>query len=424
MTLTIHRGTHEVGGSCVELAADKTRILIDFGMPLVDESGNDFNFNAYKNDSHEELIKKGILPDIKGLYGEDRQIDAILISHPHEDHFGLLSYVNKNIPIYLSEGTKRLIEIDAFFKGNKNYLKNAKVIKPWQEFYINEIKITPYLADHSGFDALAFLIEAGNMRIFYSGDFRGHGRKKKVFDEIIKNPPKNIDYLILEGTCIEKESNDNKTEVDIENELIEKFSNDKLTFISYSSQNIDRIISIYKACIKIKKIFVIDPYTAYVLDKIKDLGSIPQPKWNKNFRIFFVSDRNTRKIAYNNELYQFKYEKITEKEIKDNRENIIIRNSFNIRKKFEYLINPKDTQLVYSQWKGYLKNEKKFWDRHEITPDFIHSSGHAYVSELAEFAKALNPKKIIPIHTFAPDKFREYFRDKVLLLRDREKIEI
>lgn len=33
-TLTIHRGTHEVGGSCVEIRTDKAKILIDLGMPL------------------------------------------------------------------------------------------------------------------------------------------------------------------------------------------------------------------------------------------------------------------------------------------------------------------------------------------------------------------------------------------------------
>ena len=33
MILTIHRGTHEIGGSCVEIRTDKAKILIDLGMP-------------------------------------------------------------------------------------------------------------------------------------------------------------------------------------------------------------------------------------------------------------------------------------------------------------------------------------------------------------------------------------------------------
>ena len=34
MTLTIHRGTHDIGGSCVEIRTNKAKILIDLGMPL------------------------------------------------------------------------------------------------------------------------------------------------------------------------------------------------------------------------------------------------------------------------------------------------------------------------------------------------------------------------------------------------------
>ena len=423
MNLTIHRGTHEIGGSCVELSTDSTRIIIDIGLPLVDEDRNAFDSNSLKKYSKDEFIKN-IFPYLYDFNSNDKKIDAVLISHPHQDHYGLLSYISSEIPVYLSRGTKELIEITSFFGKNSIVLSNPIIIKAWQTFEIGDIKITPYLADHSGFDAMSFFIEANNKRIFYTGDFRGHGRKKKVFDEIIKNPPSNIDYLILEGTCIEGKNNDNKSEIDIEKELTQSFANNKMTFISYSSQNIDRIVSIYKACMKINKIFVIDPYTAYVLDKLKGFGSIPQPEWNENFRIYFASDGNTQKIADKNELFKFKSEKISEEEIRQNQKRIVIRNSYRIRKKFEYLINSKDTQLVYSQWKNYFDNEKEFWGKHSIEPYYIHTSGHAFVSELVEFANALNPAKIIPIHTFAPDKFKEYFGDKAQLLNDEKRINL
>jgi ribonuclease J len=34
--------------------------------------------------------------------------------------------------------------------------------------------------DHAAFDVFAFLIESGDTSLFYSGDFRLHGRKGKL----------------------------------------------------------------------------------------------------------------------------------------------------------------------------------------------------------------------------------------------------
>ena len=34
MQLIIHRGTHQIGGSCIELRSGDTRILLDIGLPL------------------------------------------------------------------------------------------------------------------------------------------------------------------------------------------------------------------------------------------------------------------------------------------------------------------------------------------------------------------------------------------------------
>ena len=144
MDLIIHRGTHEIGGSCVELQSSASRILIDFGLPLVDENRERFDSDKIKNKSKEELIKSRILPDIKGLYkDEEVAFDAILLSHSHQDHYGLLSFVNPQIPIYLSEGCKELIEISQFFGQTDFKPINAQLVKSWQSFKVGDFEITP-----------------------------------------------------------------------------------------------------------------------------------------------------------------------------------------------------------------------------------------------------------------------------------------
>ena len=41
MQLIIHRGAHEVGGSCVELTFEDSTILLDVGLPLDSNFGDD-----------------------------------------------------------------------------------------------------------------------------------------------------------------------------------------------------------------------------------------------------------------------------------------------------------------------------------------------------------------------------------------------
>ena len=57
MRIIIHRGTHQIGGTCVELETGDTRILLDFGMPLQDASGADFNDRALDGTPFQGLIK-------------------------------------------------------------------------------------------------------------------------------------------------------------------------------------------------------------------------------------------------------------------------------------------------------------------------------------------------------------------------------
>ena len=60
MYFKIHRGTKEIGGSCVEVWTENTRILLDFGMPLIEKDGTAFDFNKYKT------IRKAVFLPIPG----------------------------------------------------------------------------------------------------------------------------------------------------------------------------------------------------------------------------------------------------------------------------------------------------------------------------------------------------------------------
>jgi ribonuclease J len=430
MRLIVHRGTKEIGGSCVELATAKARILIDFGMPLVKASREPFDSKVLVGKSPEELKRLGVLPNIKGLYRDEaKSVDAILISHSHMDHYGLLGYVNPDIPIYMSEGAKILMEVSNIFTPCKVGNINTRVLDKRQKLEIGDVTVIPYLVDHSAFDALAFRIEADGRKIFYSGDFRGHGRKSALFKRIVAHPPKDIDYLLLEGSMIGRGKQIFKDEIAVESR-IEKILhlNDNIKFLFASAQNIDRIVSAYRACLKTGHIFVIDIYTAYILDSVKKVSKkIPQFNW-RNIRVKFLkSHADTLATKVSKELlYRYNTRKIEMEEINEKKGRVLMlaRDNSIFPTIVKSIKDIYGARIIYSMWEGYLTEEFKNWIAQKgLAIESVHTSGHATLQDLKAFANALKPRTLIPIHTFEPGQYPALFRN-VRIMKDGEVLDL
>jgi len=430
MNFKIHRGAKEIGGSCVEIWTETTRILLDFGMPLVENDGKEFDFGKYKSLTSAELIQKGVLPDIKGLYNDtDKLIDGVIISHPHQDHYGLSNFIHKNIRQYLGEATFKVIEISNLFTPQNIHIENPVFFEKGKVFQIGDISIIPYWADHSAFDSYSFLVESNGKSIFYSGDFRGHGRKSGAFVWFTHNAPQYVDYLLLEGTAIGRENKPFKSETEIENEFAVVFKQPgKINLVYTSGQNIDRLVSIYKACKRTNKIFVVDVYVATILKELSVFAGIPFPSENfKNLKVVFpyYSSRRLTREGNQEILFQFKKFKITKEEITSQSENIVMIVRPSMQKDLEHIIGIEGGNIVYSLWDGYLNkaDTNKFIEYLSNRKFFfynIHTSGHADIDTLKRMVEAVKPKNIVPIHTFKCSDYQKYFTQPVIELKDGE----
>lgn len=421
--IIIHRGAHTIGGSCVEASSNGHRIIIDLGMPLMEKGGAEIHPEKLENPS----VENQILPDVKGLYRHQKpEIDAVLISHAHMDHYGLLNFIHPSIPVYLSKGSQALIDIGKVFypKQNKVFFDNFKIFEHWQPFEIGPFKIVSYMADHSAYDASSFLIKANGKKIFYSGDFRGHGRKGKLLDRMIAQPLKNVDCMLMEGTTIgggHKEGFENETEV--EKGLLEIFSVQKdVSFVMASGSNIDRLVSIYRAARQAGKTLVLDLYTYYVLDCLKKFSNSLPPHKNDHIRIFYIWNHadNIARYLGKELLYKYNDRKIEKKEILTNRNRMILKLPIHvIRNMANLLIQDKsldDSKFIFSMWPGYMEKDARheaFCHDFNVNMKKVHVSGHAYLDALKGLAEALNPKYLVPIHTLAADSYNKNFRNVV-----------
>ncbi len=436
MKITVHRGSHEIGGSCVEISDDKARIVVDIGMPLVDSNGERFDFKKYNRLKGHELVKEGVLPDIKGFYERDtsnKPVDALIISHSHVDHYGLIGFVRKDIPCHLGAGTKRLIDLTNIFVGGNNYIHKERILKSEKQFQIGNFSITPFLMDHLAFDSYAFLIENNGKKIVYSGDFRAHGRKPKALDRFLNGVPKEIDALMLEGSLFGRDGK-SKTEEDVEHDIIAEIKDSSSpVFAMPSGQNIDRIVSFYKAAMKTKRLFVIDVYIANILNALKDLAKIPHPsKSFSNIRVFYPRRlcQKLERIGKKELMTRFRNFRISREELNKNINKTLMVVRSSMLSDLKRLKGIEGSTLIYSMSRIYLEGDsmKEFTDfikNKKMKMAYAHTSGHAPVEALKKVVAVIKPKKVIPIHTFKPEMYAEAFKDvTVMKVRDGQSIEV
>ncbi len=401
MKIIIHRGSKEIGGSCVEVEARGQRLLLDIGLPL-DAEGDPSQF----------------LPKVSGLDGKEPSLLGILISHPHQDHFGLLAEVAPTIKTGMGAAARRILTAAGPFMPKKFApppvgwdFENRKPIT------IGPFTVTPYLVDHSAFDSYALLVEADGKRVFYSGDFRSHGRKPWTFQNMLADPPLGIDLLLLEGTSLGHSDSGAHflSESELEAMFVNAFSSAKgLALVQCSAQNIDRIVSVFRACRKTGRTLVIDLYAAAILEATGK-ESIPQSDW-PDIALFVPQSQRVKilKNALFDLLKTHADHRIFIEDIAEAPERAVLLFRALHCRDLERGNCLKYALYIYSQWSGYWQNDsfrevRALLEKHQIPRQEIHTSGHASSADLQQFAAALNPRQTVPIHSQLPEKYQDLF---------------
>lgn len=405
MKVRIHRGTQEIGGTCVEVAADDgRRIVLDLGRPLT--AG-----------WHDEVA----LPDVRGLATFDPTLLALVITHPHLDHYGLASGLPVDVPTYIGREASQLLDAASFFSPISGGLRCTGHLADRTPLVLGPFVVTPYLVDHSGFDAYALLVEADGQRLFYTGDLRAHGRKAALFERLVADPPHDVDVLLTEGTHVRADAAHDATTFPTEAELELRFAElSRRTagaVVAFgSAQNLDRLVTVYRAARRAGRILVTDLYGASVAAATRD--TIPQPGFpdlrvyvpNRQ-RVLVKTTREFERVAAIREHRVF-----PEGLAADPGGYLLHVPSSTAPELLRAGVLTSDGVAVWSMWDGYLTEPSGYRLRGQLAAagvdlQHIHTSGHATVRDLQRLARALAPRRLVPVHSEAGDRFADLFTD-------------
>ncbi len=412
MGYDILRGENQIGGTITKIFTDSTSIFIDFGMEL----------NVEPDESTDAKMVEMI---------EKNPPDAVLFTHIHGDHIGLLADIPDSVKeIYIGEVACRLmlnirntlIGVEQDVDKRNKLIKEKEILEDksrihfyeeGKEYRVGDIVFKPYLVDHSVCDAYMLKLYVDGKTIIHTGDFRNHGRQGKKFmpkleNQILTEP---IDILITEGTMMSRSGEDVKTEEWLEDEATKLLMENKYAFLICSSTNLESLVSFQQAMIRSGRggsfrgeemrtpPFIANSYIMAQLNVFREAYGKNDPKYAfaRSYPI-----QESLEHALTNDEKQIEYMKRNGFLMMVGTSNYYLK----LMEKFEDC-NPKPI-VIYAMWEGYLDKEKNY-----ARPDYIaiqkkygdrfrllHTSGHATARLLAEVIRIINPReKIRPVHT-------------------------
>ncbi len=368
MDLIIHRGTHQIGGCVTEVRTANTRVFLDFGAELPGETPG---------------------PGVDGLLAGPPP-DAVLFTHNHGDHIGLLDALPPEVPAYLGPAAKEIYLTLRWRLGDRDLsrVEALRTFTPGVPFQIGDLRVTPLLTDHSAYDAYMFLLEGEGRRILHTGDFRTHGFRGKAVLPTLARYAKGVDALLLEGTALDRPGPEPETERQVQQKARALMERYRYLFLFCSSTNIDRLAGFYHALPR-GRYFFCDRYQRAVLAAAERYGGVHTPlytfpkalTWGKN-----LADRAERRGFCFAVRPSPAFQTVME--------------DFQRR-------HPEETAAVYSLWRGYLDQTDNPWS--PVLKGFshveaLHTSGHAGREALGAVCGAVRPGVVIPLHTRAPER--------------------
>ena len=379
-------GLGEIGMNCALVGTENRYVLLDAGLMFPD---------------HEELGIQKVLPDVSFLSRWRDKIEAVLITHGHEDHIGALPWVipalDPQTPVYAGLFTMQLIqrrmkEFNLWGDGKRFKVFDMGERFPAGPFEMEAVRVTHSIPDCCG---LIFRCSAGT--IVHTGDWK-----------IDENP---VDGRIFDRTAWEQVGKEGVTlmmsdstnvlspgrtisESNIKESMVQKVLAHKGRVITTQfASNIHRLYGVKEAAdASGRKIAFVGMSLTTYLQAAKKAGIAPiDPdilvpaeeieNVNPNELIIVTTGSQAEPRAQLSQAAFGGSRLITLQE-----DDLVL---------YSAKMIPGNEKRVMRMMNAIAERGPEIAMRRE---DGLHSSGHAYRDELEEVLKMLHPEHFLPVH--------------------------
>jgi ribonuclease J len=189
-------GLEEIGRNSAAVEYKGDIVIIDLGLMFPTEHMHGIDY---------------IIPDISPLYGKEKNVKGVIITHAHYDHFGGVPHLLPklgNPPVYGSEFTLRLVQ-----KRQTDFPNYAKpivnVVKPRAVFRLGHFEIETFHVNHSVPNAFGVVVRTPAGSIAFTGDFKFDNKpvndQPADEDHLKQLGDKGITLLYTDSTGAERE---------------------------------------------------------------------------------------------------------------------------------------------------------------------------------------------------------------------------
>ena len=272
--------------------------------------------------------------------------------------------------------------------------------------------LTPFVAN-SGDEAYAVLVEADGAALLYAVDLRAG-----AVQNLVSAAP-HVDALLMDGaTSVWGVSLDIfPSEAEFEDQFVSLFrSTAGMPLVWCSRQNVERIYTVYRACQRTNRRFIVDLATAEVLRSPANRHVAEAV--SDHIRVF-ISAKKERKLSREQAPALAEIPdglRIYPAELAAAAPASVILFRPGLMQDLEQAKCLASARLIFSMWLGYLEYEKanpvlEWLDRHGIPLDQCHSPGQAATTELLALRRAFAAAPVTPIGARQPGRFDELFHN-------------